>query len=116
MSLLLRQQGCQLLAYPSAFTVPTGKAHWEVLLKARAIESQCFVIAAAQCGQHHLKRRSFGHSCIIDPWGTVLASLAEEECAIASTQIDLTFLEKIRNELPVYFHKRLDVYELIEKN
>ena len=70
---LLRQKGAQVLLAPSAFTVPTGRAHWEVLLRARAIENQCFVLAAAQVGHHNAKRKSWGHSLIVDPWGEILA-------------------------------------------
>ena len=66
-SLSLRRRGAQILVYPSAFTVPTGKAHWEVLLRARAIENQCWVIAAAQCGRHNGQRLSFGDTMVISP-------------------------------------------------
>lgn len=69
----LLKMGAQVLLMPSAFTVPTGKAHWHALLRARAIESQCYVIAAAQCGQHNEKRQSYGHSVVYDPWGEMIA-------------------------------------------
>ncbi|OZJ06790.1 hypothetical protein BZG36_00141 [Bifiguratus adelaidae] len=69
-AILMRKKNADILTYPSAFTVPTGLAHWEPLLRARAIETQCFVIASAQIGQHNEKRASFGHAMIIDPWGT----------------------------------------------
>lgn len=80
-SLALRHRGAQILTYPSAFTVPTGKAHWETLLRARAIETQSYVIAAAQVGFHNEEktRRSYGHSVIVDPWGKVVAELSGEE-------------------------------------
>ncbi|KAI8999353.1 carbon-nitrogen hydrolase [Gaertneriomyces semiglobifer] len=69
MSWLLRKKGAEILTYPSAFTIKTGQAHWKTLLRARAIETQCYVIAAAQVGEHNSKRASFGHAMIIDPWG-----------------------------------------------
>ena len=68
----LREAGAQILLVPSAFMPTTGKAHWEVLLRARAIENQCYVVAAAQYGQHNPKRASYGHALIVDPWGEVL--------------------------------------------
>jgi predicted amidohydrolase len=89
-----------VLTYPSAFTVPTGKAHWEVLLRARAIETQCYVIAAAQAGSHNEKRMSYGHSMIVSPWGEVLASLTEQPGPeIAVAEIDLDMLEHRRREI-----------------
>jgi len=71
-SLCLRKQGAEILTFPSAFTIPTGMAHWKPLLQARAIENQCYVIAAAQTGKHNDKRSSYGHAMIVDPWGTVV--------------------------------------------
>ena len=73
--LALKRQNAHIITYPSAFTVPTGKAHWEILLRARAIETQAYVIAAAQVGQHNEKRTSYGHSMIVDPWGKIVAEL-----------------------------------------
>ena len=73
----LAQAGADFLAIPSAFTVPTGKAHWHVLMRARAIESGCFVFAPAQWGEHAEGRRTYGHSLIVDPWGEVLADAGE---------------------------------------
>ena len=73
----LARRGADVLTYPSAFTVATGLAHWEALLRARAIETQCYVAAAAQTGRHNEKRSSFGHSVIVDPWGTVVAQCRE---------------------------------------
>lgn len=69
--------GAQILAVPSAFTKPTGAAHWEPLLRARAIECQCYVLAAAQIGQHNLKRETYGHALAVDPWGTIVAQCGE---------------------------------------
>ncbi|KAK3316897.1 carbon-nitrogen hydrolase [Apodospora peruviana] len=114
-SLNLRRQGAQIITYPSAFTVPTGLAHWATLLRARAIETQCYVIAAAQVGRHNEKRVSYGHSMIIDPWGQVLAELGGNkhdgevnEPEITTAEIDLDFMEKVRSEMPL--QRRTDVY------
>lgn len=109
-SLALRRMGSDIITYPSAFTVPTGKAHWEVLLRARAIESQCYVIASAQVGRHNEKRVSYGHSMIIDPWGRVLADVGEaaQEPEIATAVIDHDLLRKVRTEMPL--SRRTDIY------
>ena len=102
----LRRQGAQIITYPSAFTVPTGRAHWETLLRARAIETQSYVVAAAQEGQHNEKRISYGHSMIIDPWGKVVAEITDEDahsgiCSIAVVDIDLEYVERVRKEVPL---------------
>ncbi|KAJ4401740.1 Carbon-nitrogen hydrolase [Neurospora sp. IMI 360204] len=99
----LRRQGAEIITYPSAFTVPTGQAHWEVLLRARAIETQSYVIAAAQVGRHNEKRVSYGHSMIIDPWGRIVASVGdkEDEPEIATATIDLDLVKKVRVEVPL---------------
>lgn len=118
-SLALRARGAQILTYPSAFTVPTGKAHWGTLLRARAIETQSYVIAAAQCGFHNEEktRRSYGHGMIVDPWGKVVAELGGEEDEngrgldigeIALAEIDAEMIERVRREVPLL--RRTDVY------
>ncbi|KAG9239454.1 carbon-nitrogen hydrolase, partial [Amylocarpus encephaloides] len=109
-SLALKRQNAQIITFPSAFTVPTGKAHWEILLRARAIETQAFVIAAAQIGPHNLKRTSYGHSMVVDPWGKVLLCLPGEgsEPEIGIVEIDLEYREKTKNEMPLL--RRTDVY------
>lgn len=101
--LALRRHGAQILTYPSAFTVPTGQAHWEVLLRARAIETQSYVVAAAQVGRHNEKRVSYGHSMIIDPWGKIVAHVEEEdeEPRVAFADVDLKMVEKVRREVPL---------------
>lgn len=116
----LRARGAEILLYPSAFTTPTGKAgHWEILLRARAIETQSYVIAAGQVGIHDEegKRRSFGNSMIIDPWGEVVARLGgdeggngkwEDEVEMKTAEIDLEYVQKIRREIPLI--RRTDVY------
>lgn len=98
--------GCQLLAVPAAFTVPTGQAHWKTLLTARAVENQCYVIAAAQCGEHPGGRRTYGHSMIIDPWGRVLAEGGEEP-GIITAEIDLAGIKEVRRRLPALEHRRI---------
>uniref|UniRef100_A0A674GPX6 Nitrilase 1 n=1 Tax=Taeniopygia guttata TaxID=59729 RepID=A0A674GPX6_TAEGU len=105
----LRGAGAQILTYPSAFTVTTGAAHWEVLLRARAIECQCYVVAAAQSGRHNASRASFGHSLVADPWGTVVAQ-CHEGPGLCLAHIDLTYLEQVRRDLPVHGHRRGDIY------
>jgi len=104
----LTEDGAELLCVPSAFTRTTGKAHWKLLLRARAVENQCFVLAAAQCGEHDDQglRESWGHSAIIDPWGEVLA-MAEEEPGVVVAEIDLERLAEVRRAMPVAEHRRL---------
>jgi predicted amidohydrolase len=101
----LAQAGADFLAVPSVFTVPTGKAHWHVLLRARAIENGCFVFAPAQWGEHAGGRRSYGHSLIVDPWGEVLAD-GGEGTAIVTAQIDPERIAKARGTVPSLRHDR----------
>jgi deaminated glutathione amidase len=124
-SLALRRQGAQVMVCPSAFTVPTGKAHWETLLRARAIESQAYVVAAAQCGRHNGKRVSYGDSMVVGPWGKVVGRLervvdpdaekggggGEEggrEPQLLVVDLDLGLVKKARREVPLL--RRTDVY------
>ena len=97
--------GARVLLVPSAFTVPTGRDHWEVLLRARAIENQAFVLAAAQFGIHNRTRRSYGRSMIVDPWGVVLASVADGE-GLGLARLDLAEQDRIRRQLPALQHRR----------
>jgi predicted amidohydrolase len=101
----LAKAGAEFLAVPSVFTVPTGRAHWHVLLRARAIENGSFVIAPAQCGEHAEGRRSYGHSLIVDPWGEVLADGAEEP-GFVSARIDPTRIAAARSMVPSLEHDR----------
>jgi predicted amidohydrolase len=101
----LREDGADLIVVPAAFTEVTGTAHWEVLLRARAIETQCYLIAADQGGQHNPQRRTWGHSMIVSPWGEVLASLAQGPGAVRA-EIDLARQREIRRRLPVFEHRR----------
>jgi len=96
----------ELITVPSAFTRVTGEAHWEVLLRARAIENQCYVIGAGQGGVHNEKRETFGHSIIIDPWGRILDMLGTGE-GVAVSDIDLDYLHELRRKMPVFSHRRL---------
>ncbi|XP_023172409.1 nitrilase and fragile histidine triad fusion protein NitFhit [Drosophila hydei] len=116
-ALLLRKLGAQLLTYPAAFTYATGKAHWEILLRARAIETQCFVVAAAQQGWHNKKRQSWGHGMIISPWGTILADCGgDEKLAVGTAEVDLSQLAKIYQSMPCFEHRRNDIYSLTGYN
>ncbi|XP_054035211.1 deaminated glutathione amidase [Dryobates pubescens] len=112
-SLALRRAGAQLLTYPSAFTFPTGSAHWEVLLRARAIECQCYVVAAAQTGQNHGHRTSFGHAMVVDPWGAVVAQ-CHEGPGLCYAEVDLGYLRLVRSQMPVQGHRRHDLYGTLE--
>ncbi len=100
------QPPCDLISVPAAFTHTTGLAHWELLLRARAVENQCYVIAAAQGGRHENGRRTFGHSMVVDPWGEVLAVVDEGE-GIAHAEVDPARLESVRSQLPALAHRRL---------
>jgi predicted amidohydrolase len=101
----LAQAGADFLAIPSAFTVPTGRAHWHLLLRARAIENGCFVFAPAQWGEHAEGRRTYGHSMIVDPWGEVLAD-AGEGVGIVSARIEPASIAKARRMVPSLQHDR----------
>jgi predicted amidohydrolase len=92
--------GADIILVPSAFTVPTGEAHWEVLLRARAIENQAWVIAAAQCGQHNPNRASYGNSIVIDPWGKVVCRLDGETEGVSVVSLDVALASSIREKMP----------------
>ena len=120
-SLILRRMGADVILYPSAFTVPTGRLHWEALLRARAIETQCWVIAAAQCGRHNGKRVSYGDSIVVDPNGRVVGRLSkvedaekeeveEREPELLVVDIDVQMNETVRKSIPVEYLRRTDVY------
>jgi deaminated glutathione amidase len=101
----LAHAGAEFLTVPSVFTVPTGRAHWHVLLRARAIENGCFVFAPAQCGEHPIGRKSYGHSLIVDPWGDVLADGGEEP-GFVSARIDPARVAEARRSVPSLTHDR----------
>ena len=107
---LFRQQAAQgmdLLVVPSAFTYTTGRAHWQLLLRARAVENQCYVLAPAQGGVHENGRHTWGHSMLISPWGDVLAEQCEEGPGIVEGDVDLAHLREIRQQLPALEHRVL---------
>jgi len=121
-SLILRQKGAEILTYPSAFTIKTGQAHWETLLRARAIETQSYVLAPAQTGEHFPGRSSYGRAMIVDPWGTIVAECPEngsveepETGSFGLAEIDLEKIARIRTEMPLWEQRRGDVYNLSEK-
>ncbi len=97
--------GATMLAVPSAFTAPTGKAHWHVLLRARAIENACFVVAAAQWGRHADGRETYGHSLVVDPWGGIMLDMGEGE-GLAFADLDLGQVDEVRRRMPVLAHRR----------
>jgi predicted amidohydrolase len=101
----LAHAGAKMLAIPSAFTRRTGEAHWHVLMRARAIETGCFVVAAAQCGDHEDGRKSYGHSVIIGPWGEVIADGGEEPGVIVA-DLDFAAVDKARSMIPSLTHDR----------
>jgi predicted amidohydrolase len=105
----LSARGAEIVAVPSAFTLTTTRDHWEVLLRARAIENQCFVVAANQIGEHPPGNRSGGRSLIADPWGIVLACAADTECVIVA-DLDMQALQDVRRRLPALQHRRPEAY------
>jgi predicted amidohydrolase len=102
----LADAGADLIVVPAAFTLATGKDHWHVLLRARAIESQAYVLAAGQWGTHPKGRRTYGKSVLVDPWGEVVAQASEGEGIVLGT-VDRGYLENVRTNLPSLQHRRL---------
>lgn len=103
---LTKDLGAEILLVPAAFTAHTGAAHWEILLRARAIEDQCYVVAAAQWGRHNEKRESFGHTMVIDPWGTIVGQQAEGDGVVVAT-LESSLVTKRRTQMPVLAHATL---------
>lgn len=101
----LTDAGAQLVSVPAAFTVPTGKAHWEILLRARAIEAGVFVVAAAQCGRHEDGRETYGHSLVVDPWGNVVLDMGDG-VGVAFADLDLAKVDEVRGRIPAIRHRR----------
>ena len=109
----LADAGADLLCVPSAFTAYTGRAHWELLLRARAVENQAFVLAPAQAGRMGPRaenRNAWGHACIVDPWGEVLADAGRESEGFAIAAIDSARLAQVRRDLPALKHRRRDLF------
>jgi predicted amidohydrolase len=102
----LSDSGAKAFSIPAAFTVPTGQAHWHVLMRARAIEAGAFVIAAAQVGQHEDGRATYGHSLVVDPWGKVLLDMGGEGPGIAFAAIDPAAVDEVRRRVPAIQHRR----------
>jgi len=102
----LGRQRCDVIAIPAAFTVPTGKAHWHLLQRARAVEASAWVVAAAQVGEHADGRRTYGHSLVVDPWGEVLLDMGGEEAGIGFAEIDGQRTTEIRRQLPSLANRR----------
>lgn len=98
--------GCDAIAIPAAFTVPTGQAHWHLLQRARAVEASAYVIAAAQVGLHADGRRTFGHSLVVDPWGTVLLDMGGDETGLGFVEIDPARIAEVRAQLPSLANRR----------
>jgi len=107
---LLALRGAEILAVPAAFTLQTGKDHWELLLRARAVENQAFVIAPAQWGRKADGRRTYGRSMIVDPWGTVLATCPDRD-GYALATLDLDYLDRFRTEFPALANRRPEAYD-----
>lgn len=97
---------CDMIAVPAAFTVPTGRAHWHILQRARAIEASAFVVAAAQVGEHEDGRRTYGHSLVVDPWGEVLLDMGGEAPGIGFAEMDLARIAEVRAQLPSLANRR----------
>jgi predicted amidohydrolase len=102
----LARAGADMISVPSAFTVPTGQAHWEVMLRARAIETGAFLLAPAQGGQHQDGRRTWGHSLIVGPWGEVIAALDHDRPSVLAARIDLAEVAKARSAIQQLKHDR----------
>jgi deaminated glutathione amidase len=102
----LSNEGATVLSIPAAFTVPTGKAHWHVLMRARAIEAGAFVVAAAQAGVHEDGRATYGHSLVVDPWGEVLLDMGAEPDGLGFAEVDPKTVEEVRARVPTIWHRR----------
>lgn len=102
----LGRRTCDVIAIPAAFTVPTGRAHWHVLLRARAIEASAFVVAAAQVGKHEDGRETYGHSLVIDPWGEVLLDMGGETAGLGFANLELSRIDEVRRQVPSLANRR----------
>jgi predicted amidohydrolase len=109
----LSEAGADVISVPAAFTVPTGRAHWEVLLRARAIEAGVFVVAAAQCGRHEDGRETYGHSLLVDPWGEIRLDMGTG-VGVGFADIDLGRIAEVRSRVPAVRHRR-EVGEPVER-
>jgi len=110
----LQAQGAEVFSLPSAFTAPTGRAHWELLVRARAVENLCYVLAPAQSGTHENGRETYGDSMIVDPWGHVVARVAEAGPGLAVAEIDRTLQHELRGRFPALAHRKFQVTSVTE--
>jgi predicted amidohydrolase len=111
---VLQAQGAEVFSLPSAFTAPTGRAHWELLVRARAVENLCYVLAPAQSGSHDNGRETYGDSMIVDPWGHVVARVTEAGPGLAVAEIDRTLQHELRGRFPALAHRKFKVTEVTE--
>jgi deaminated glutathione amidase len=111
---VLQSQGAEVFSLPSAFTAPTGRSHWELLVRARAVENLCYVLAPAQSGTHDNGRETYGDSMIVDPWGHVLARVAEAGPGLAVAEIDRTLQHELRARFPALEHRKFKVTDVTE--
>jgi predicted amidohydrolase len=111
MARLMAQDGAKIILVPAAFNMTTGPAHWELMFRGRAVESQCYVIGTAPARDLHSSYISWGHSIVVDPWGRILTQMDEKE-GICIVELDLDYVEEVRQELPLLKHRRTDLYEL----
>jgi predicted amidohydrolase len=110
---VLQGQGAEILSLPSAFTAPTGKAHWELLARARAVENLCYVLAPAQSGLHPNGRETWGDSLIVDPWGQVVSRVTDAGPGVAVAEIDRTVQQELRERFPALSHRRMSISSTI---
>ena len=111
---VLQAQGAEVFSLPSAFTAPTGRPHWELLVRARAVENLCYVLAPAQSGTHENGRETYGDSMIVDPWGHVVARVAEAGPGLAVAEIDRTLQHELRGRFPALAHRKFQVTSVTE--
>ena len=114
LSRLMTLAGAQLLIFPAAFGMTTGPAHWELLMKSRAIDNQVFVVGAAPAKLSGASYQAYGHSIVVDPWGNIV-SMADSEETMLVVEIDLAVINKVRAELPLLQHRRTDLYNVCHK-
>jgi omega-amidase len=112
---LMVLEGAQVIVVPAAFNMTTGPAHWELLIRTRALDNQVYFIAASPSRNKNASYHAYGHSSIVNPWGTVVSEADEKECILYG-EVDLNMVRKIRRELPLLKHRRIDVYELYRKS
>ncbi len=103
----LMNRGAEIIALPSAFTVKTGQAHWHLLTRARAVDTFCYVIGSAQVGTHANGRQTYGHTLIVEPWGTIASEIAGTNPGIVYAEIDINKLHSIRKSIPVFYHRKI---------